>query len=411
MAIHIINKAEKDGKLKPGGTIVENTSGNTGVGVAMVAAVRGYKAIFTMPDKMSSEKVNLLKAYGARVVITPTNVPADSPESYYETAKRLARETPNSFYVNQYHNPDNIEAHYLTTGPEIWEQTDGQIDCLIAGIGTGGTLSGAARYLKEQNPGVRIIAVDPEGSVFYNWFKDKKLIEPKIYKVEGIGEDMVTQAMDFSVVDDIVQVNDKECFQMARRLTTEEGMFAGGSSGGAVAGALKYLTGHDQFQCAVTILPDSGSRYLSKMFADEWMRDNGFLDEPARIGTVRDLLAGRPSKVVTATTDEKVFRVVEKLKEHDISQLPVVENGALVGVISEADLLKHMMSGTHRIVEPVGSIVKRDVRTVTPQTSLAAVSAAFAAGRDMVVVLDGSSIAGVITRIDLIDYFARTFKE
>ncbi|MBI5866754.1 MAG: pyridoxal-phosphate dependent enzyme [candidate division Zixibacteria bacterium] len=411
MAIHIINKAERDGKLKPGGTIVENTSGNTGVGVAMVAAVRGYKAIFTMPDKMSSEKVNLLKAYGAKVVITPTNVPADSPESYYETAKRIARETPGSFYVNQYHNPDNIEAHYMTTGPEIWEQTDGLIDCFVAGIGTGGTLSGAARFLKEKNPKIVVIAIDPEGSVFYNWFRDKKLIEPKVYKVEGIGEDMVTKAMDFSVVDDMVQVNDKECFQIGRRLTTEEGMFAGGSSGGAVAGALKYLAGHDHFKCAVVVLPDSGSRYLSKMFADEWMRDNSFLNETPKIGTVADLLAGHPAKVVTVTTEEKVFKVVEKMKEHDISQLPVVENGALVGLISEADLLRHMMSGTHRIVEPVGSIVKRDVRTVTPQTSLAAVSSAFAAGRDMVVVLDGTAIAGVITKIDLIDYFARTFKE
>jgi cystathionine beta-synthase len=411
MAIHIINKAEKEGKLKPGGTIVENTSGNTGVGVAMVAAVRGYKAIFTMPDKMSTEKVNLLKAYGAKVVITPTNVPADSPESYYETAKRIARETPGSFYVNQYHNPDNIEAHYLTTGPEIWEQTDGQVDCLIAGIGTGGTLSGVARFLKEKDPKVKIIAVDPEGSVFYNWFKDKKLIEPKVYKVEGIGEDMVTQAMDFSVVDDMVQVNDRECFQMARRLTTEEGMFAGGSSGGAVAGAVKYLANHDRFGCVVTILPDSGSRYLSKMFSDEWMRDNGFLDETPRLGTVADLLAGRPSKVVTATTDEKVFRVVAKMKEHDISQLPVLENGTLVGLISEADLLRHMMSGTHRIVEPVGSIVKRSVHTVTPETSLASVSEAFSSGREMAVVLDGGSISGVITKIDLIDYLARTFKE
>lgn len=279
MAIHIIDKAEKDGQLRPGGTIVENTSGNTGVGVAMVAAVRGYKAIFTMPDKMSTEKVNLLKAYGAEVVITPTNVPADSPDSYYETAKRIACETPGSFYVNQYHNPENIEAHYLTTGPEIWEQTDGRIDCLIAGIGTGGTLSGVARFLKEKDPKIKIIAVDPEGSVFFNWFKEKELIEPKVYKVEGIGEDMITGAMDFSVVDDMVQVDDKECFQMARRLTTEEGMFAGGSSGGAVAGAVKYLADHDHYHCAVTILPDSGSRYLSKMFSDEWLRDNGLLDE------------------------------------------------------------------------------------------------------------------------------------
>jgi len=411
MALHILNKAEKEGKLKPGGTIIENTSGNTGVGVAMVAAVRGYKAIFTMPDKMSTEKVNLLKAYGAKVVITPTNVPADSPESYYETAKRIHRETPGSFYLNQYHNPDNIEAHYQVTGPEIWDQMEGQIDCFVAGIGTGGTLSGIGRYLKEKNPKIHIVAIDPEGSVFYNWFKEKRLIEPKVYKVEGIGEDMVVKAMDFSVVDDMVQVNDRECFQMARRLTTEEGLFAGGSSGGAVAGAMKYLAGNSRFKNIVTVLPDSGSRYLSKIYSDEWMRDNGFLEDAPRLGTVADLLSGKPRKVVTANAGDKVFKVVEIMKEHDISQLPVVDNGTLVGVINEADLLRHMMSGTHRIVEPIGAIVQRSVQTVSPQTSLASVSESFSSGREMLVVMDGEKIGGVITKIDLIDHLARTFKE
>ncbi|MBI3872646.1 MAG: pyridoxal-phosphate dependent enzyme [candidate division Zixibacteria bacterium] len=411
MAIYIIDKAEKAGLLAPGGTIVENTSGNTGVGVAMVAAVRGYKAIFTMPDKMSSEKVNLLKAYGARVIVTPTNVPADSPESYYETAKRIARETPGSFYLNQYHNEDNIQAHYHTTGPEIWEQTDGAIDCLIAGIGTGGTLSGVGRFLREKNPRIKIVAVDPEGSIFYGWFKDRKIGEPKVYKVEGIGEDMLTQAMDFSVVDDMVRVNDRECFQMARRLTTEEGLFAGGSSGGAVSGALRYLSEHPDIRFPVTILPDSGSRYLSKIYSDEWMRDNGFLDDAPRLGTVRDLLAGRTGPVVTATVDEPVFKVVEKMKANDISQLPVLENGRLAGAINEADLLRHMMSGTHRIVEPVGAVIKRQVRTVNPDTGLGDVSEAFASGgHEMAVVLQGDQILGVITKIDLLDYLARSFK-
>lgn len=411
MAIHILNKAERDGKLKPGGTIVENTSGNTGVGVAMVAAVRGYKAIFTMPDKMSTEKINLLKAYGAKVVITPTNVPADSPESYYETAKRIHRETPGSFYLNQYHNPDNIEAHYMSTGPEIWEQTGGKIDCFIAGIGTGGTLSGAARFLKEKNPKITVVAIDPEGSVFYDWFKRKTLTEPKAYKVEGIGEDMVVEAMDFSVVDDMVQVNDRECFQMARRLTTQEGLFAGGSSGGAIAGALKYLAQHDNFKCVVTVLPDSGTRYLSKIFSDDWMRDNGFLDDMPTLGTVNDLLAGHKGEVITANVEDKVFKVVETMKEHDISQLPVLEDGKLVGLINEADLLKHMVTGSHRVVEPIGDIVERNVETVARTTSLASVSESFSNGRSMAVVLDGNRIAGVITKIDLIDYLARTFKE
>ncbi len=411
MALHILNKAEREGKLKPGGTIVENTSGNTGVGVAMVSAVRGYKAIFTMPDKMSTEKVNLLKAYGAKVVVTPTNVPADSPESYYETAKRIARETPGSFMLNQYHNEDNIDAHYRSTGPEIWEQTEGKIDCFIAGIGTGGTLSGSARFLKEQNPKIKVIAVDPEGSIFYDWFKSKKMVEPKVYKVEGIGEDMITGAMDFSVVDDMVKINDRESFYYARRLTTEEGLFAGGSSGSAVAGAIKYLTAHPEFKMPVTILPDSGTRYLSKIYSDEWMRDNGFLDEPVRLGTVRDMIAERTGKVVTATTDQPVFKVVELMKANDISQLPVMEDGQLVGVIGEADLLRHMMSGTHRIVEPLGQVPRHAARTVTSETPLGEIAAAFSTGgHEMAVVVDNDEIKGVITKIDLLDYLAKTFK-
>jgi len=278
MALYIIEQAEKAGTLKPGATIIENTSGNTGVGVAMAAAIKGYQAVFTMPDKMSQEKVNLLKSFGADVIITPTEVPPDSPESYYETAKRLARETPGAFYLNQYHSQDNIAAHYHTTGPEIYEQIDGELDTFIADIGTGGTLSGVARYLKEKIPGITIVGVDVEGSVFYDWFKRGVLVEPHVYQVEGIGDDMLTGAMDFSVVDDIVQVDDRESFLMTRRLCTEEGLFAGGSSGSAVAGVLKYLKDFPDTKRVVTILPDSGSRYLSKLYNDEWMREKGFLE-------------------------------------------------------------------------------------------------------------------------------------
>ena len=277
MALYMIEDAEKNGLLKPGGTIIENTSGNTGVGLAVVAAVKGYKTIFTIPDKMSQEKINLLKAFGAEVIVTPTDVPYDDPRSYYETAKRIASETPNSFYVNQYNNLMNPEAHYQTTGPEIWRQTNGKIDYLVAGIGTGGTLSGTAKFLKEKNPEIKVIAVDPIGSVFYNYFKHKKMVKPHAYKVEGIGEDYLAKAMDFSVVDDIVQVNDKNSFLTARRLAREEGIFAGGSSGAAVWASLKLAKKIKKDKVIATILPDSGSRYLSKIYNDSWMKENNFL--------------------------------------------------------------------------------------------------------------------------------------
>lgn len=276
IALYIIRDAEKRGLLKPGGTIVENTSGNTGFGVAMVAAVIGYKTIFTIPDKMSEEKISTLKAFGAEVIVTKTDVPPDSPESYYEIAKKIAREKK-AFYVDQYNNPKNIEAHYKTTGPEIWRDTKGKVDYLVGGIGTGGTLSGAARFLKEKNKRIKIIAVDPEGSVFYDYFKTGKLIKPHVYKVEGIGEDMLVKALDFDVIDDIIQVNDRESFIMARRLVREEGMFVGGSSGAAVVAAYKVAKNLDRDKTIVVILPDTGSRYLSKIFNDDWMRKNNFL--------------------------------------------------------------------------------------------------------------------------------------
>ena len=278
MAVYILDQAIARGDLKPGGTIVEATSGNTGAAVAMYAAANDFKAIFTIPDKMSKEKIDTLKAYGGEVHVCPAAVPAESPESYYETGKRLHRETPGSYFIGQYFNPDNIEAHYHSTGPEIWQQTGGNFDTLVGGIGTGGTLSGAARLLKEKKPEIEIVGVDPIGSVYYQYYQDKTMIEPHTYFVEGIGEDMMCSTIDFSVIDKVYQVSDKDCFLTCRELTRTEGIFAGGSSGGAVWAALKHAKEMKEGQTIVVILPDSGSKYISKVFNDDWMREKGFLE-------------------------------------------------------------------------------------------------------------------------------------
>lgn len=277
MVKYIIDAAEKDGLLNPGSVIVENSSGNTGSALAMISAVRNYRCIITMPDKMSLEKQNLIRAFGAEVFVTATDVPFDSLDSYYSVARRIASEIPNAYYMDQYNNPKNIEAHYHTTGPEIWAQMEGKIDILVAGIGTGGTLSGAGKFLKEKKPDIQLIAVDPIGSVFYDYYKTKKLTSPHVYQVEGIGEDYLVKAIDFSVFDDILQVNDHDSFLMTRRLAAEEGLFAGGSSGSAVHIALEVARKQTNFKNIVVILPDSGNRYLSKIYNDAWMKEKGYI--------------------------------------------------------------------------------------------------------------------------------------
>ena len=276
IGIVMVEEAEKKGLLKPGGTIIEPTSGNTGTGLALAAAVKGYKMIFTMPDKMSDEKQSLLRAYGARVVVTPTNVPPGSPEHYIKVAERLARQTRNSFMPNQYENRGNPDAHYRTTGPEIWGQTSGKIDVFVCGMGTGGTITGTGRFLKEKKKSVRVVGADPDGSIFYPRFHGHKE-EPHQYQVEGIGEDFMPGTMDFSIIDDVIQVSDKDAFRMARRLAQEDGVFAGGSSGTAVCAALKVAEKLESDKTIVTLLPDTGRNYLSKLYSDQWMREQGFL--------------------------------------------------------------------------------------------------------------------------------------
>ena len=339
MAVRMIEDAERDGVLKPGGTIIEGTSGNTGMGLAIAAVVKGYKCIFTTTDKQSKEKVDALKAFGAEVIVCPTNVDPEDPRSYYSVSTRLERDTPNSWKANQYDNLSNTKAHYEQTGPEIWDQTDGTVTHLVCGVGTGGTICGVGRYLKEKNSKVKVWGIDTYGSVFKKYkatgIFDKNEIYP--YITEGIGEDFLPKNVDFSVIDDFEKVTDKDAAIMTRRITREEGIFAGNSAGAAMAGLIQLRDKFGPKDVVVVIFHDHGSRYLAKMFNDDWMRDKGFLEKTGL--TARDLVASRHrTPLVTLERHDTVTRAIQVMTEHDYSQIPVTDDGRIVGSVSETRL-------------------------------------------------------------------------
>lgn len=410
MAFHIIDEAEKTGLLKPGGTIVENTSGNTGLAVAMVAAVKGYRCVFTMPDKMSLEKINMLKSFGAEVVITPTDVPGDSPKHYVNVAKRIAQETPGAFYVDQYHNKLNTKAHYLYTGKEIYEETNGEFDVFVAAAGTGGTISGVAQYLKEKKPSIRTVGVDPYGSVHFDLFYHKRIVTPPyVYKVEGMGEDIKCEALAFEPIDEFRQVDDKQCFNIARRLVREEGIFCGGSSGGNVHVALEIAKEIGPGKTVITVLTDSGTRYITKYLADSWMIDNGFMSRDAGLGQISQISNGRGSPI-TANENDSVSSLIERMKKEQVSQLPVLNSsGKLVGIVHEIDLLRGITAQTIGLRSPAHVAATKVSSTISSDSPVESLYQIFERG-EVALVLEGEKLVDVLTKIDLIEFLSRRRK-
>ena len=407
----MIEAAEREGKLKPGGTIVEPTSGNTGVGLAIAAAIKGYRCIFTMPDKMSHEKIALLRAYGAEVVITPTAVPPESPESYYRVADRLTEEIPGAFQPNQYHNEHNPKAHYETTGPEIWEQTGGKVTHVVISVGTGGTITGAGRYLHEKNPDIQVIGADPAGSIFTSE-------EMHPYLVEGIGKESWPDTLDRSVVDRWITVSDRDSFLTARRVTSEEGVLVGGSAGTATWAALEVAKDLTEEHTLVVILPDSGKSYLSKLYDESWMRENGFLDRPGTQARIGEVLAEKrraaPSMpdLVAVPSNEKVGRAIDLLGEFGISQVPVARSdkpediSEIIGSIQDRTLLEKVLRDSDALVREVAAVMDAPLPVVQTSAGVEEMFSDLSRGAEAIVVADGSKPVGVLSRADLLEYLA-----
>ncbi|MGH7737851.1 MAG: cystathionine beta-synthase [Candidatus Tyrphobacter sp.] len=400
-AREMLDAAEQACLLRPGGTIVEPTSGNTGTGLAMAAAIRGYRCILVMPDKMSKEKVDLLRAYGAEVVVTPSNVANDSPESYYSVANRLASEIPGAFQPNQFHNHHNPEAHYHTTGPEIWEQTAGTITHLVAGIGTGGTISGTARFLKEHNPNVHVVGADPEGSIYSG-------DTPRSYAVEGIGLNYLPETVDLKVIDEIVRVPDRDSFLMTRRITREEGLLVGGSSGTAAVAAAKLAKTLPSSALVVVIFPDSGRGYMSKIFNDDWMIANGFLSEGKRRATVGDVLRGKTPlpPMITVTPGDTVSVALDLLRKYEISQIPVMREHEVIGSINDVAVMQAVFDRADIIHQPVSEVMGRPFPALEQSIEIDRAYKLLTLANPAIVVTDEGEPIGVVTRQDVITFLS-----
>jgi len=407
----IIERAEREGRLKPGGTIVEGTSGNTGVGLAIAAALKGYRCIFTMPDKMSQEKVRLLKAFGAEVIVTPTAVPPDHPDNYVMMAKRIAKETPNAILADQFYNDSNPQAHYDTTGPEIWEQTGGRVTHFVYAAGTGGTITGVGRYLKEKNPKIQVVAGDPVGSILAEMWRTKGEGKPEgvPYKVEGIGQDKIPGTLDMGLVDDFMTVSDKESFAMARRLTREEGLFVGGSSGLVVHVALHVARRVDDPDAMVVVpLPDTGERYLSKVYNDEWMRENQLLDaDRTTLGFVLQAKTGQAGKtpvIVSVQPGTTVRQALRLMSLHDVSQLPVMDGMNCVGSVSDWALSARSLDNTKILDTTVSEVMDAPFPVVEVSQSVDSVAKLLSKSNPAVLVRDNGSVQGIVTRSDVLSY-------
>ena len=404
IAVGIIDGAVKSGKLKPGGTIVEATSGNTGAALAIAAAVLGYKTIFVMPDKVSTEKIQLLKALGGNVIITPTSVAAESPESYYSVAKKITSETPNAFLSNQYYNQENPKSHYRVTGPEIWKQLDGKIDLFVSGLGTGGTISGIGEYLKEKNPKIKIVGADPYGSVLKTYKESGKLTQGTPYLVEGIGEDIIPGTLHFKFVDEIINVTDKESFRMSRRLTKEEGIFCGGSSGTAVHVAVNLAAKMKPDQIVLVMIPDGGDRYLSKHHSDEWMREKRMLG-PDR-ATVRLIAETKPNKIpslVSLSQNSYVKDALKLMNEFNISQLPIIDDNESVGSVRESKLLSMVLDDSESVNTLISEVMDDPFPVIDENNTLESASKTLKYS-PAAIVQDRGNLVSVITRFDIIEF-------